>query len=485
MNNYQTSALRSLIFSAMLLSLTATCLGSPSAQRGAGNQKIIKDPAEYQAYIAAINMKDPAQKAAAMEAFVRTYPDSVVKIDALEQAMSAYQQLGSTPKVEEMAKRILALRPYNVRALAVVTYIERSRSEFQPEICANAQKGLQALGTLERQEGTTEPEFHKLRAQMAEIFYGALGYCALQKKDYGAARDYYLKALLIDPNNLQNMYQMAIANLETNPVDVNGFWYIAKAVNLAQGQGNRQAAEGMETYGKDKYRKYHGGDDGWDAIVKEASSESTLPADFNKNARIEPTPAQLAIAAVQQNDPSTLSFSDWEFVLQFRDASPENKDAAEKVWQAIQNKQEGGKSKLKIPIKIISATRDTIQAAITEDNQNANQPDVRIVMQKLLAHPPAVGSRTEVTGVMTSYVPKPFLFIMGNGELVTAKPAVSTQLSVADIEKLLNGGVTLKRTTELVKQKGVDFALDDSTEARLRKAGATDELLLAIATSKK
>src|SRR5215472_8019839 len=59
------------------------------------NQKVIKDQTEYNAYIAALQTQDPVQKAAAMEAFITQYPSSVVKVDALEQAMQAYQQTGN------------------------------------------------------------------------------------------------------------------------------------------------------------------------------------------------------------------------------------------------------------------------------------------------------------------------------------------------------------------------------------------------------
>src|SRR5262245_52869102 len=73
-----------------VLALTGVCLaqGNPQPQAtppGTGaaqpsntpaNQKVIKDPAEYNAYIAALNTQDPAQRAAAMEAFVTKYPQS-------------------------------------------------------------------------------------------------------------------------------------------------------------------------------------------------------------------------------------------------------------------------------------------------------------------------------------------------------------------------------------------------------------------------
>src|SRR5215471_12742425 len=107
---------------AILVAVLTTCpflasaIEAPPMQRSTANQKVIKDPAEYQAYISALNTKDTAQRGAAMEAFVRNYPDSVAKIDALEQAMSAYQRAENYNKVEEVAKRILVQWPNSVRA---------------------------------------------------------------------------------------------------------------------------------------------------------------------------------------------------------------------------------------------------------------------------------------------------------------------------------------------------------------------------------
>src|SRR5260221_6782875 len=71
-----------------------------TAQSGA-QQKTIKDAAEYNAYISATGQTDPGAKAAALEAFVQQYPNSVVKEDALEGAMAAYQQAGNMGKVND------------------------------------------------------------------------------------------------------------------------------------------------------------------------------------------------------------------------------------------------------------------------------------------------------------------------------------------------------------------------------------------------
>lgn len=389
------------------------------------NQKVIKDQAEYNAYIAALQTQDPAQKAAAMEAFIGQYPSSVVKVDALEQAMQAYQQVGNQAKVLETANKILELNPNSLRALAIVTFIDRSNANT-PEKAAKAraegEKGLALLPDWKKPEGITDPDFEKLRNQMTVIFAGAAGFGALQAKDYPAARTYYLKSLQIDINNLQDVYQLGIAYLEPNPMDKNGLWYIAKAYNLAQ--GNAAGQKSINDYGRSKYRKYHGNYDGWDKVVAAAATQ-TAPGPEIAAIAPAPTECELAVNAVKDNPPDQLSFGDREFVLAHRDCSPANKDAAEKVWQDLQSKQQNGEVKLKIPVKVIAATKDSIEAAISEDNQTANKADTHVAMEKPMVKIPAVGSNIDVIGVFTSYTPDPFMFTMEKGELpAPPKPPV-------------------------------------------------------------
>ena len=50
-------------------------------------QKTIKDPAEYNAYMSAISATDPNAKAQALEAFLQQYPNTIVKEETLEQLM--------------------------------------------------------------------------------------------------------------------------------------------------------------------------------------------------------------------------------------------------------------------------------------------------------------------------------------------------------------------------------------------------------------
>ena len=386
-------------------------------------QKTIRDLAEYNAYISALNQQDPAAKAAAMEEFVAQYPNSVVKVDALEQAMAAYQQTGKTAEVEATAVRILQIEPTNVRALAIAAYLKRAAAtakgdpKMAEEAGKFAQDGLASLSVWRRPEGISDEDFAKLHKQMNAIFYGVAGFSDLQARAFAAARASYLQSLAIDPSNMQDTYQLAIAELRMTPLDVNGFWYAAKAISLALNQNNPTAADTVAGYAKAVYRQYHGFDDDWDLLVKAAASQNEPPPDFASSIRIRREVADLACKALAESDPDSLSFSDWEFVLALRDEGPCNRDAAEKVWTAIWRREEEGQAKLRFPIKVISASNRHIETAITDENQATNTVDLKIEMEEPLPKPPEAGANIEIIGVITGYTTKPFMFLMEKGEL--------------------------------------------------------------------
>ena len=104
-------------------------------------------------------------------------------------------------------------------------------------------------------------------------------------------------------------------------------------------------------------------------------------------------------------------------MLRHRDATPANKTAAEKVWKVIADKQQGGGTRLKIPVKVISATPDIIEAAITDEAQAGNIADLHVAMAHPLAPLPAVGAKISIVGTLSDYQPQPFRFMMTKAEL--------------------------------------------------------------------
>src|ERR1700761_1663982 len=117
---------------ASLLALATITPGSVSmvyAQAAASSDITIKDQAEYNDYTNAIGQSAPAAKAAAIEAFLTKYPNSVVKIDMLQQLMVSYQQAGDLTKTLDAADRLLAADPGNLRASAISVYILDSQAK--------------------------------------------------------------------------------------------------------------------------------------------------------------------------------------------------------------------------------------------------------------------------------------------------------------------------------------------------------------------
>src|SRR5260221_3141637 len=112
----------------VLVTIVLALIASAMAQSQSGETKQIKDPTEYNVYTAAFNTQDPAVKAAAMEAFVKQYPQSVVKMDALDLAMAGYQAANKFAKVEELAGKNLALNPNHNRARAGMTAISPAKT---------------------------------------------------------------------------------------------------------------------------------------------------------------------------------------------------------------------------------------------------------------------------------------------------------------------------------------------------------------------
>lgn len=273
---------------AFVLVLLATALAYGAAEPA---QKAITDMAEYRAYTSALELQDPAQKAAALEAFVAKYPESVVKFEAIEQALAAYQEAGNQAKMHEIASNILKLSPDNLRALATITYLKRSEASAQaaPEARALGLKGLELLSKQQKPEDMQEQDFQNLQKQMTAIFASACGFGALQAKEYPAARNCYLKSLQINPDNLTDSFQMGVAQLEMEPLDPHGFWYVAKALSLAK--GNAAALEQISGYGKGNYARYHGSEDGWEQLVAHAAAQSEPPAGFAITRAAAPKPA--------------------------------------------------------------------------------------------------------------------------------------------------------------------------------------------------
>ena len=362
----------------------------PPPSAGGGGQQAapeIKDPNEYNAYVGAIQQKDPTSKISALEAFLAQYPNSVMKTTALEQLMNTYLQAGNQPKVLETAKRVLTGESCNLRALALLTYLARqnvaSGQNPQQNLADLAQysgKGLECSKSGPKPAGMSADDYEKLKKQTSIIFTGGAGFAALQNKDNATAQTDLRAAVEAEPDDLQNVYPLAMSYLTANPPDFNnGIFFIARAANLAPASSSPQ----IIAYAQKVYKNYHGSvDDKWNQTLFCAKTtkqpQQGCPPEISKYT--PPTPAQQAhdivngktLEQIQQ-----LSFGEWELVLSA--GSPEDQD---KVWNVIKNRP------LQMEGTVISAhdvgdgaSRTTeVQIAASEDDIEKKQADITLTM---------------------------------------------------------------------------------------------------------
>ena len=405
-----------------LLAVILISLGAVAPQAGAQNRSNFQYPAEYDSYMAAINTRDPAKRAAAMEVFVAWYPNSTMRTEAWQHAMAGWQAANQPDKAGQIAGLLLKSDPGNVHALAQRVYAARARAlqgdatALGPMVTA-AEQGLAALRQWQKPASLNDETFARDKLRMTAQFKGALGYFAFQAKDYERSRRYLREAVAADPDNLQDVYQLAVALLEGAPLDALGFWYAAKSIAIARAARSEAAATEIDRYARSRYRIYRGNEEGWKEIVARAGSEAEPPAGFARSIPRALTPAEAAVVVVEENEPGSLSFSDWALVLRHRDATPANTAAAAKLWQAIQEKQQGGSTRLKMPVKVVSATAEAIEAALTDEAQAANVADLHVVLARPLAPLPAVGSTISIIGTLSDYRAQPFQLVMTKAEL--------------------------------------------------------------------
>ena len=413
----------------MLLVLATAALVQQSAAQGAAQpaqagqaaqptqKKEIKDPAEYNSYVNAIQQTNPQFKSQGLEAFLQTYPNSVMKEDALEQLMVAYQQANDAKKTIDAANRVLQVNPNNIRALALLAYNYRAAgSQGGPQMQQNlqqaqqyGQRGLQALTNMPKPEGMSDADFTKLHNETGAIFEGAVGFAALQQKDLATAQKDLRDAVAEESQpNIMDIYPLATADLEANPMNPEGFWFIVKASQLAQGPGQAQILD----YGHKKYIRYHGTEDGWNDLVKQAQASQSVmpPAGFTVAAAPPPpSPAEQAADLVKSKNPTQMSFAEWELVL-----SSGNQQAADTVWNALKDKA------VKLGANVINASASKVTLAGSQDDFDDKKADITLTMAKPLAAKlvPAAGSLMQFQGTVSSYTPNPFMITMTDGVLL-------------------------------------------------------------------
>jgi tetratricopeptide (TPR) repeat protein len=395
--------------------------GQPAAgQQPAQQKKEIKDPAEYNSYVGAIQAPDLNQKIAGLEDFLTRYPNTVVKEDALEQLMGAYQQSGNGPKTIDAANRLLQVNPNNLAGL-VISVLSMRGGITGPQDPKLAQmrdmsaRGIQALQTAPKPEGMADADWAKRKALFGTVFEGGLGFAALQAKDYPAAQQHLRRAVEAQPENFADVYPLALAYLEARPVLAEGLFWGARAAHLAPAQAKQQIAN----YAQSRYRRFHGDAEGWDQVMAAAASNPTPPAGFSVTPA--PTAAELAEKWMATIPIDKLSPDQIEIIL-----ASGNQAAAQKLWAGFKGRPQQFRGRI---IEVPSKTQ--LMVAFSAQAIEDNRASVDLTMSGAIpaSMMPKPGEDIALQGTPVSYEvmpaqntnPPTVVIKMDAGALLTAK----------------------------------------------------------------
>ncbi|HWG19412.1 MAG TPA: hypothetical protein VG225_02710 [Terracidiphilus sp.] len=338
----------------------------------------IKDPAEYNAYQMANSQQDPKQKAAALDSFLKQYPQSVVKQPVLEELLELYWKQQDNEHILSTANSLLQVEPNSPQAILYSVIVKKgqcAQSSDQAtcdDVAALAQKGL----ALQKPAATAADQWEKLTHAAFPIFHSAIAADDTVKKEYKDAQDQYTQELHMysdDESKSTGLNDtLLLAQAYAQPGSTQDLkqacWFFARVWDFAPAQYKAQIEPKLEYY----YKKFHGGLDGLDQLKQQAQASKVPPPGWTIAPAKSPQ-EQIHDLINTTPDLNTLALADKETILAMG-----SKADADKLWALLQEKE------TQVPGIVIAATADQIQVAVTQDAKDAKVADFIVNLKKPL-----------------------------------------------------------------------------------------------------
>jgi tetratricopeptide (TPR) repeat protein len=328
--------MKKLVF-ASVMALASLSLVSAPMLRAQDSTITIKDPAEFNTYQNASTQKDPQARAAALESFLETYPQSVVKSAVLDSLIDTYQSLQNSDKALSAASRQLQVDPNNMKAIFISVFIKKSQcaktqnAQTCDDAAVLAHKGL----LVPKSAGMADADWKKLTGGTYPIFHSAIALDdAIAKKDFkGAVAEYTAELMLYTDDQtktvgLQDTLLLAQAYAQPGAMDlVKSIWFYSRAWNFVPASYKPTVEKSLDYY----YKKYHGDLKGLDDIKAQAAL-TTFPPGTLVIAKAKTPAEQIHDLILTTPNLTTLNLSDKEFIL-----AAGAKEDADKLWAVLKD----------------------------------------------------------------------------------------------------------------------------------------------------
>jgi hypothetical protein len=425
--------MKKLVFAFVMALASISLVSAPTLRAQDSDQITIKDPAEFNAYQMATTQSDPKAKAASLEGFLQSYPQSVVKSAVLDMLIDTYQGLSDLDHTLSAASRLLQVDPNNTKAVYITVFIKKGQcaksndAQACDDAAAMAHKGL----LLSKPAKVTDDDWKKQIGATYPMFHSAIALddaISLKKFDLAVA-EYKAELMLYTDDQtktagLLDTLHLAEAYANETPKDlVNAIWFYSRAWDFAPAAYKPNIEKPLEYY----YKKYHGALDGLDDIKAQAAATTFPPGTLKLAPALTPD-QQIHNMLATTTDWNTLALGDKETVLALG-----SKDDADKLWALLKDKP------TPVPGIVIEATASVIKLAVTQDAKDAKTPDFIVNMKKPLETKdiPAAGFEFGLQ------VPKGQAELDGTYDTYTQIPATDTVAQRAEI--VLRDGVLLPK----------------------------------------
>lgn len=317
-----------------------------SAQAAGGSQ-VTLPPAEFNAYQTATTETNPQQKAAALESFLQTYPQSPVKKEVLDQLMDTYRQLNDLDKELSASNRLLQVDPNDLKAILYSVMIKKQQCSQSVNgstgLATNTQACDDAATLANKGLAITKPadvsdQDWKNETDVAfPIFHSAIALDdTASKKDYADAIKQYTAELMMYPADetikpgpaLADTLQLA--QVYTRPGTSQdlpkAIWFYARVWDYAPAAYKAQIEPQLEYW----YKRFHGNTEGLDDVKNQAKTTEFPPATFK--IAPAPSPAEVVHNVIASTpDLTKLNLEDKEYIL----ANGSQEDQ-QKLWSVLQ-----------------------------------------------------------------------------------------------------------------------------------------------------
>jgi tetratricopeptide (TPR) repeat protein len=397
-----------------------------SDKSGAEKKKEWKERAEYELYESVTKSQDPNQWLATLDKWKAQYPQSDFADLRRQLYLASYRALQRPRQIFDAAEDVLGDNPNNLVALSAIvehlyTVVPFGPAELTPQQSADLETAEKAATVLRRNldlvcskenrpPDMTDEQVSKAKPALRILAQRAIGYIALERRDYVAARQELTRVLELDPGQGQVSFWLAraiLAQNKTNPeLQPMALYDFARASvtdgTAALSTSDRQT---LSAYLKDVYVKYHGSVDGLDKLLALAKSSALPPVGFAIESKSDIEKKKFdAEAELERANPSLGLWKRIRAELQ-REGGDAYFDASMKNC-ALPGNVNGV---LKFKGKLVGMMPTVRPRELVLAIENPDKPDVTLRLDSALPGKMEPGAEISFEGVADSFSKDPFM----------------------------------------------------------------------------